>query len=57
MTSCNDRRVFLGMPGYGKQTAAAGRGFWRACADMSQVHNPYENGSLLAANFNSLWCI
>jgi SAM-dependent methyltransferase len=56
MTSCNDRRVFLGMPGYGKQTAAAGRGFWRACADMSQVHNPYENGSLLAANFNSLWC-
>jgi SAM-dependent methyltransferase len=44
------------MPGYGKQTAAAGRGFWRACADMQQVWNAYQNGSLLASNFNQLWC-
>lgn len=55
-TDPKDRRIFLGMPGYGRQTAAAGRGFWRACADMSRVQNPYENGSLLAANFNKLWC-
>jgi predicted O-methyltransferase YrrM len=52
----SERRVFLGMPGYGKQTAAAGRGFWRACADMSGVWNAYQNGSLLASNFNQLWC-
>lgn len=51
-----DRWVYLGMPGYGKQTAASGRGFWRACADMSRVHNHYQCGSLLASNFNQLWC-
>lgn len=55
-TDRKDRRIFLGMPGYGKQTAAAGRGFWRACADMSGVWNAYQEGSLLAANFNILWC-
>jgi SAM-dependent methyltransferase len=44
------------MPGYGKQTADAGRGFWRACRDMSQVINYYRQGSLLASNFNQLWC-
>jgi hypothetical protein len=48
--------VFLGMPGYGKQTAAAGRGLWRACRDMSGVAVEYRQGSLLAANFNGLWC-
>ena len=48
--------TFLGMPGYGKQTAAAGMAFWRARADMSQVHCEYRNGSLLACNFNQLWC-
>jgi predicted O-methyltransferase YrrM len=51
-----DRRIFLGMPGYGKQTAAAGRGFWRACDDMDSVWSAYQNGSLLASNFNQLWC-
>lgn len=55
-TNRKDRRVYLGMPGYGKQTSAAGRGFWRACADMSQVVNHYQAGSLLASNFNQLWC-
>lgn len=54
--SAHDRRVFLGMPGYGRQTAEAGRGFWRACRDMSQVSCEYRQGSLLASNFNQLWC-
>lgn len=53
----NNRHIVLGMPGYGKQTAAAGRGFWRACRDMSTVWNCYQNGSLLASNFNQLWCL
>ena len=52
----NSRRVFLGMPGYGKQTSAAGRAFWRACRDMDGVCMEYQNGSLLACNFNKLWC-
>lgn len=43
------------MPGYGKQTAKAGRAFWRARRDMTQVVNVYQQGSLLAANFNHLW--
>lgn len=50
------KRIFLGMPGYGKQTADAGRGFWRACADASNVVFSNRTGSLLAANFNALWC-
>lgn len=54
--SDNQRQIVLGMPGYGKQTCAAGLGFWRACRDMSSVSNNYRNGSLLAANFNELWC-
>lgn len=51
------RRIVLGMPGYGKQTAAAGRAFWRACRDMSTVYSSYQCGSLLASNFNQLWCL
>lgn len=51
------RRVLLGMPGYGKQTSAAGRAFWRACRPgTTVVDHQYENGSLLACNFNKLWC-
>jgi hypothetical protein len=49
-------RTFLGMPGYGKQTADAGRGLWRARQDMANVMVQYRQGSLLAANFNGLWC-
>ncbi len=56
MSQYSDRWAYLGMPGYGKQTSAAGRGFWRAREDMSRTHNHYQNGSLLAANFNQLWC-
>lgn len=51
-----DRKIVLGMPGYGKQTSSAGRAFWRACRDMSGVTNEYSPGSLLACNFNKLWC-
>lgn len=50
------RRVFLAMPGYGRQTASAGRALWRASRDMDQVRVEYKAGSLLANNFNSLWC-
>ena len=51
-----DRRVFLGQPGYGELTAGAARGFWRATRlPDSQVCRQYNEGSLLAANFNALW--
>ena len=49
-------KIFLGMPGYGQQTAAAGRGLWRASQQMDEVAVVYRQGSLLAANFNGLWC-
>jgi len=58
------RRVYLGMPGYGLQTPDAGRAFWRASRlpeiDLSAGDGPgiawdYRGGSLLAANFNTLW--
>jgi hypothetical protein len=53
----NDYRVMLGMPGYGEQTGAAGRGFWRATRlPESRVRYEQNYGSLLAQNFNSLWC-
>ena len=52
----SDCKIYLGMPGYGKQTAQAGRGFWRASRNMDHVTNEYRNGSLLASNFNQLWC-
>lgn len=48
--------TYLGMPGYGRQTAQAGNAFWRARADMSRVIAEYYAGSLLACNFNQLWC-
>jgi len=51
------RRIVLGMPGYGKQTASAGRAFWRSCRDMTTVCSQYQPGSLLACNFNQLWCL
>jgi SAM-dependent methyltransferase len=51
-----DARVFLGMPGYGELTAGAARSFWRATKlPDRQVHHQYNEGSLLAANFNTLW--
>lgn len=50
------RDIVLGMPGYGNQTAAAGYGLWNACRDMTTVDVRYQAGSLLACNFNTLWC-
>jgi hypothetical protein len=51
-------RIFLGMPGYGDVTAGAARGFWRASRrDDEQVIRVYNEGSLLANNFNRLWCL
>lgn len=52
----NDRRVFIGQPGYGELTAGAARGFWRATRlPDSHVVRQYNEGSLLAQNFNTLW--
>lgn len=51
-----ERRIFLGMPNYGGCSIHAARGFFRACADMSQVVKYHPGGSLLAANFNEIWC-
>lgn len=49
------QEVFLGMPGYGNMTAGAARGLWFACKDVGRPIVKYQNGSLLAANFNMLW--
>jgi hypothetical protein len=52
-----DSHVFLAMPGYGDLSAGAARGFWRATRlPDARVYYQYQEGSLLAANFNSLWC-
>ena len=56
MSTTAKREIVLGMPGYGNQTAAAGYGLWNACRDMTQVDVRYQAGSLLACNFNTLWC-
>lgn len=51
------KTVYLGMPGYGEQTAGAGRALWNAVSSTpAKVHVQYQQGSLLAANFNALWC-
>lgn len=55
-TQHSQRRIFLGQPGYGKCTAAAARSLWKACAPDVQVDRQYAAGSLLACNFNKLWC-
>jgi len=63
----SERYIFLGMPGYGSQTAAAGRSFYHACRDATdgrrcpsnefrdKVIRQQKIGSLLACNMNSLW--
>ncbi|HEY1191918.1 MAG TPA: hypothetical protein VGE74_30080 [Gemmata sp.] len=56
MGDTSEKRAYLGMPGYGQLTAGAGRGFWRASARPDRVWFQYQQGSLLAANFNALWC-
>jgi SAM-dependent methyltransferase len=53
-----ERFVFLGMPGYGQVTGPAARAFWRASnrPGETRVRYEYREGSLLACNFNGLWC-
>lgn len=51
-----NKDILLGMPGYGELTAGASRGFWRACDKPNRIDFRYNEGSLLAANFNNLWC-
>lgn len=51
----SQRHVFLGMPSYGHQTAAAGRAFWLACEEGTHVIKEQSIGSLLANNMNKLW--
>lgn len=59
------RRVCLGMPGYGSLTAGAAIGFLYASSGFVTVRGErsrlavsqnYNDGSLLAHNFNALWC-
>ena len=49
------KRIFLGMPGYGTITGGAARGFFRA-SRRHDVNLQMREGSLLAHNFNLLWC-
>ncbi len=44
------------MPGYGKLTDGASEGYWCACKDSTHLTRKRQVGSLLAANFNALWC-
>ncbi len=55
------RRALLGMPGYGEMTSGAARGLWRASAGpLARIPLDWavaeSQGSLLAQNFNVLWC-
>lgn len=56
MMQSDTGNIFLGMPGYGKLTAGAARGLWLASQNMGSVFVQQSSGSLLAANFNGLWC-
>jgi len=49
--------VLLGMPGYGNLTAGAAQGFYRSSRRPHyQVRLHHLSSSLLALNFNRLWC-
>ncbi len=49
-------KVCLAMPGYGELTAAAACGFYCAATPRFDIDRMHNEGSLLAQNFNSLWC-
>ncbi len=49
-------KICLGMPGYGDLTAGAARGFFCASQGGLDIDRQYNEGSLLAQNFNALWC-
>lgn len=67
MPETTAKKVCLGQPGYGDVTASAARGFWLASRGQVllpgeseptklEVDRLYNEGSLLAQNFNALWC-
>lgn len=41
----------------GRAPDGTGRSFWRACRNPDSVYRHYQSGSLLACNFNQLWCL
>jgi hypothetical protein len=52
----SDIKVVLVQPGYGGVTAGASRAFWQASAlPESQIDRQFQEGSLLAQNFNICW--
>jgi len=55
MSEAKTKRLYLGMPGYGSLSAGAARGFYKATREPDAVLH-YQEGSLLANNFNALWC-
>lgn len=55
MSDDTRKKAFLGMPGYGCVSGAAARGFFRASATLNVALRMQES-SLLAHNFNLLWC-
>ncbi len=56
MIDLKDKAVYLGMPTHdGKCTIGAARGFWKA-SKRGNLMVEAKAGSLLANNFNGLWC-
>jgi hypothetical protein len=56
MSDETQKRIFLGVPGYdGRLTVHAGRAMWWAMREPDPMLVKYQNGSLLACNFNLLW--
>lgn len=52
-----DKHAYLVMPSYGPVYAGAARGFYRASkGEKFRTHLYYDQGSLLACNFNQCWC-
>lgn len=56
MADATSKTCMLGMPGYGALTAGAARAFWRPSANRFNMVFKYNETSLLARNFNDLWC-
>ena len=55
MPAAERKTVCLGMPSHGELTAGAARGFYLASREHN-VRLRHQEGSLLACNFNVLWC-
>lgn len=54
-TADTRKRAMLAMPGYGQISGGAARGFFRSSAKLN-VSLRMQESSLLALNFNTLWC-